>query len=188
MAETHEPDVHFSEEQSFRQRWLWVLLAGSLLLVLGLFAYGMVEQLLLGRPWGNRPMPAWALLLVGTLSILLSTGITYLFLRLRLITQVRDTERFEVASHRVRDDGLLLHFYPLRRRLIPWSKILECKARTYRPVREYGGWGIRFSRAGIAYNVSGNQGVQLQLRDDRPLLVGSQRAEQLAAAIREHIR
>ncbi len=175
MAEPHDPEVYFSEEQSFRQPWLWTLLLASLLLVLGLFAYGMVEQLLLGRPWGSRPMPDWALLLVGTSAILLSSGITYLFLRLRLITQVRD-------------EGLLVHFYPLRRRLIPWSKVTGCEARSYRPLREYGGWGIRFSRAGIAYNVSGNQGVQLQLRDDRPLLVGSQQAERLAAAIREQMR
>jgi hypothetical protein len=175
MTEPTDPQIHFSEEQSFRQPWLWALLLASLLLVLGLFAYGMVQQLLLGRPWGSRPLPDWGLLLVGTSAILLSGGITYLFLRLRLITQVRD-------------DGLLLHFVPLRRRLIPWNKIQGCEARTYRPLREYGGWGIRFSRAGIAYNVRGNQGVQLQLRDDRPLLVGSQQAQRLADSIRQRIQ
>jgi TATA-box binding protein (TBP) (component of TFIID and TFIIIB) len=48
---------------------------------------------------------------------------------------------------------------------------------------EYGGWGIKYGRKGKAYNVSGNRGVQLVFKDGKQLLIGSQRAEELAEAI-----
>lgn len=174
MQQPQDGALEFEEVQTFRQWWLWVLLLGTLIPVVGVFGYGLVQQLLLGQPWGSRPLPDWGLLLSAGASILVTGGVGYLMWRLRLVTQVRD-------------DGLVLHFYPLRRRQIPWGEIVDFQVRSYRPLREYGGWGIRFSRAGVAYTVSGNQGVQLQLRTDRPLLVGSQQAPELAAAIRARL-
>jgi hypothetical protein len=50
---------------------------------------------------------------------------------------------------------------------------------TYRPFREYGGWGIRFGRQGIAYTVSGDRGVLVRLRNGRSFLLGSKRPESL---------
>jgi len=95
-----------------------------------------------------------------------------LFYQLRLITEVRP-------------GGLYLRFYPLRWRAIPYAHIKSCQARTYRPIREYGGWGIRFGFKGNTYNVSGNRGVQLEFYKGRPLLIGSQRSDELAAAINQ---
>jgi hypothetical protein len=146
------------------------LLGVMVLATVAIFGYGMLQQLILGRPWGDRPMSDLALLLVGGGSVLLVSGISYLFYAARLVTEVRP-------------DALYLRFFPLTQRTIPWSDIASCRARTYRPIREYGGWGVRFGRGGMAYNVSGDRGVQLELRRGRPLLVGSLRAEQLAAAI-----
>ena len=51
-------------------------------------------------------------------------------------------------------------------------------------MREFGGWGIRVSRNGRAYNASGNTGVQLVLADGSHILIGTQRAEELLAALR----
>jgi len=69
----------------------------------------------------------------------------------------------------------------------PFDNIISCKIRTYKPIREYGGWGIRFSRKGRSYNVSGDRGVQLELTEGMLLLIGSQKAEQLADAINKHV-
>ena len=44
-------------------------------------------------------------------------------------------------------------------------------------------WRVRYGRAGKAYNVSGNRGVVLAFDHGRTLLLGSQRADELAAAI-----
>ena len=87
---------------------------------------------------------------------------------------------------RVEPAGVFIRFFPLARRKIAASDIVRCEARTYRPIREYGGWGVRYSWGhGMAYNVSGNRGVQLKLRDGKEVLIGSQQAEQLEAAIRQ---
>lgn len=164
-------EVLFHEIQRFRQPWLMVLLGVMVLTTVGVFGYGMFRQLVLGHPWGDRPMSDLGLMLVGSASILLVSGIGYLLYAARLITDVCP-------------DALYLRFFPLSQRRIPWSDIASCQARSYRPIREYGGWGIRFGRGGMAYNVSGNMGVQLELRRGKALLVGSQRAERLASVIR----
>jgi hypothetical protein len=97
----------------------------------------------------------------------------FLFYNLRLITEVRE-------------QGLYIRFYPLRSKIIPYSMITSCEARTYKPLSEYGGWGIKYGPAGWAYNISGDRGAQLLLADDKRILIGSQRAEELANAIQQH--
>ena len=87
----------------------------------------------------------------------------------------------------VKDDGIYVRWFPLtKRHHFRFEEIRSVRARTYRPIWEYGGWGIRYSiRNGKAYNVSGDRGVQLVFRNGKKLLLGSQRADSLEAAIRE---
>lgn len=91
--------------------------------------------------------------------------------KIRLITEVDD------STVTLRYRGLL------KTRTVPISTIRQARPRTYRPLREYGGWGIKIGPSGWTYNVSGKEGVQLQLENARPLLIGSQRPEELAEAI-----
>jgi hypothetical protein len=54
----------------------------------------------------------------------------------------------------------------------------------YSPLREFGGWGIRFAPGKKrAYSVSGNKGVELELSDGMHVLIGSQRPEELTQMI-----
>jgi hypothetical protein len=51
---------------------------------------------------------------------------------------------------------------------------------------EYGGWGLRYGGDnGWAYNARGNRGVQLVLQGEKRVLIGSQRPEELLAALKE---
>jgi len=68
---------------------------------------------------------------------------------------------------------------------IPLKFVVRAYPRTYDPLREFGGWGIRFGAGGRAFNMRGNQGVQLVLRSGQRVLVGSERAEELAEVIHE---
>ncbi len=68
---------------------------------------------------------------------------------------------------------------------IPLRNVVRAYARTYQPLREYGGWGIRVGPSGRAFNMRGNQGVQLELRSGQRVLLGSDRADALAETIRE---
>ncbi len=172
----------FREEQCFRQPWLWALVLGGVVIeviVAVSFARGMIQQLVRGEPWGDEPMSDTSLAVVGGLvllqGVLLGIGLPWLFYALKLITEVRA-------------DGLLVHFFPFRRRWITYDQIQRCAACTYSPMVEYGGWGIRWAGRGKwAYNVSGNRGVQLELAGNKRLLIGSQRPEDLAAAIRAQL-
>jgi len=135
----------------------------------------MIEQLVFGHPWGNRPMSDIALAIVGPLVILMGIGLSWLFYVIKLLVEVRE-------------DGVHINFVPLVRRIILFGDIVNCEVRTYKPMREYGGWGIKYGRAGKAYNVSGNRGVQLKLSSGKGLLIGSQRPEELAQAIQAGMR
>jgi hypothetical protein len=45
------------------------------------------------------------------------------------------------------------------------------------------GWGIHWTPAGWLYNVSGRAAVRLDMRSQRPVMIGSDEAERLKAAI-----
>ena len=166
------PDSVFMEEQPLRDNPLaYVALAGGAG-VIGFFLWAMYRQLILGRPWGDRPMGDTALMIVGGLYILLGALLLVLFFRGRLITEVRTS-------------GVFVRYSPFHRsfRRIPLEGLRSCRARTYSPIREYGGWGIRMTPGKKAYNVWGNRGVELDYEDGKKLLIGSKKADQLASAV-----
>ncbi|MFX1355554.1 MAG: hypothetical protein ACFFGP_16490, partial [Promethearchaeota archaeon] len=86
-----------------------------------------------------------------------------------------------------RRDKVLVRFttplFPLFRKTIPMEKILRAEAVTYRPLRDYGGWGIRCGAKGTAYTMSGHRGVRLEVAEGTDILIGSQQPDQLAATI-----
>lgn len=170
MNPNNEREAVFYEVQQFRQRWLWIFLLFTSLFIVILFAYGMIKQLVFGHAWGSRPMSDEALAIVGMVVILFVVGLTHLFYTMKLITEVRD-------------DELLVQFFPFSRQVISLGSVRCCEVRMYNPIKEYGGWGIRYGKSGKAYNVSGNRGVQLEFHSEKPLLIGSQKPEALERAI-----
>ena len=121
---------------------------------------------------GERPAPDGVLLGLAALVITACLGAVWVVFFGRLVTEVRT-------------NGLSVQLRPLtRRHRFAWHEIESVEARSYHPLREYGGWGVRFGAGGKAYNVSGNRGVQLVLRGGQRLLIGSRCAERLAEAIR----
>lgn len=66
---------------------------------------------------------------------------------------------------------------------VPLSDIARAEAITYRPLRDYGGWGIRGSRRRRALNARGDRGVLITRFDGSTLLVGSQRPRELLDAL-----
>lgn len=166
--------VRFREVQRFRQVWIWLVTLPLCVGIIGFFCWAMVEQLVRGRPVGGQPMPDLMLMIVGPLFILLMAGMIWLMWAARLVSEVRD-------------DGIYIQFYPFHRDFhgFLWEEVDSFEARTYRPIIEYGGWGIRFGSGGKAYNVSGNRGLQLALGGvrSRQVLIGSQRPEELTMAV-----
>src|SRR5260370_10385317 len=146
--------VLFEERQRVVRRILDFVLLGLLLLVT-LFAW---QDLRAHLPAGRQFTMFLPVVLVAVL----------LFLELHVTVQ---------------DVGVRIRMLPFANRTIAPAQIARWEARTYRPIREYGGWGVRFGPRGRAYNVSGNRGVEITLANGKRVLIGSQRSDDLAAAI-----
>ena len=58
---------------------------------------------------------------------------------------------------------------------IKTNEIERIEALKYRPLGDYGGWGIRYSFKGKCYNVKGNLGVKVFLKNGSYILFGSQK-------------
>ena len=171
MQEYQTADESFHEEQSFDQWWVRLLVWGIAGLMAAVFGTGMYIQFVEGRPWGDNPMSDTGLAIVGPVAILFSLALALFLSRLRLITSVRS-------------DGVHLNFVYMKKKFIPFSDIERCEAVEYHPIRDFGGWGIRYGgKHGWAYNVKGNRGVSLHLSGGARFLVGSQRDAELAEAI-----
>ena len=68
----------------------------------------------------------------------------------------------------------------LIRKSIPLSDIARCEiVRT----PSWWGWGMHWTPSGWLYNVAGRVAVRLEMRSQRPLMIGTDEAERLKAAI-----
>jgi hypothetical protein len=154
----------FREEQRFRQWWVWVLVVGPAALAWWVF----IRQIAQGEPVGQNPAPDW---LVWAVWLFIGLGLPFFFSRVSMVVEVSG-------------DAVRIRYRPFSRRAIAFSEIARVEARTYSAVKEYGGWGIKgWSKEKMAYNVSGNRGVELTLMGGRSVMLGSQRADELAGAI-----
>ena len=88
----------------------------------------------------------------------------------------------------VDDEGIRIKTMHFIDRKILFSDIETAAARTYKPLIEYGGWGYRIGPNGKAYNMRGNRGVQLHLKNGGRVMIGSQRADEFSAAIQAHLQ
>lgn len=158
--------VEFEEKQTFTQ-W-WILLLG--ILEIAIFAWVLTLPL----PQNITPgSPVYIATVVWCLLFASIVPLMIVFVRLKT----------EVLPDRIRIRFIPFHRQP---RDFLFSDIQSADTRTYRPLAEYGGWGLRRGPGGTAYNVKGNRGLQLVMADGRRILIGSQQPEQLLAAVRKY--
>jgi hypothetical protein len=159
----------YHEEQRFRQLWLWMLIMAP-----AMFAWWpFLSQVIGGKPVGQSPPPDWLAVLIW---LFIGVGLPALFGQMRLFIDVTA-------------DQVVIRYRPFSRRVIDIGEIERVQARTYDAIKEYGGWGIRgWSKEKMAYNVGGNRGVELFLRGGQSLMLGSQRADELAEVIEGRLR
>jgi len=151
----------FEESQRFNQWWIWAII----LVVMGISIYANMDMIHVGESLIN-----WTSLRV-MIPVLLIPALFY----------------FLMLKTRVEKDGIYVRFIPfhLKEIFIAWDELESCQVRTYSPLGEYGGWGIKYGLggAGKVYNVSGNQGLQLVFKDGARLLIGTQKPQELQEII-----
>ena len=151
----------FKEEQRFTQLWLVVLI---------IFSTIVPVAIILSEAKSMESSE----LVIALSVVILAPAIIFLF-KLRT---------------RIDEKGIHYRFIPfhLKTQLIPWSDIDKIYVRNYDPISEYGGWGIKGGslwnkKKGTAVNVKGDVGIQLELKNNKKLLIGTQLRNQVENTI-----
>lgn len=155
----------FKEEQRFTQLWLIVVIVFSSLVPI----FVVIKEYV-----NNENSFSIGTLLLIVAMILLPLGIIFLF---KLTT-------------RIDEQGIQYQFFPfhLSFRKIGWNEISKAYVRTYDPIGEFGGWGIKFGlfgnkARGTAVNISGDLGIQLILKNGKKLLIGTQKESEAKSVL-----
>ena len=161
--------VKYKETQKFRQKWIWAIMFG----LLGLSFWGIYQQLFLEKPFGNNPTNDYSLIILSILPI--SLNLLFYYTKLEF---------------KITEEKIIYQFFPfnLKAREISWSLIEAGEVKKYNPLKEYGGWGIKYGKYGKAYNVSGNMGLELKYKDKKKtVLFGTQKPQELKKVISQLI-
>ena len=90
---------YFEETQLFRQNlWVWYMFAIFSLLLLTPLLYGMYQQLILGQPWGDKPMSDNGLAILFLLSLGGWMVVTWILYSIRLEVYIDDQGLADLAS------------------------------------------------------------------------------------------
>jgi len=150
----------FIEEQKFNQPLVLVGLSIAFIVV-SISTYSTWEEIHNGSI-GEQ---------IGALSgLIIIMLVSLLFLKLKLKTRIDEM-------------GIHYQFYPFQfnSKTIVWNSISVCKIRNYSAISEFGGWGMkrRIYGKGRCYTTKGNIGLQLELKNEKKILIGTQKKDEL---------
>ncbi|HUS02274.1 MAG TPA: hypothetical protein VMY77_11135 [Chitinophagaceae bacterium] len=158
-------EILFVERQKFTQWWLLLIVFGVNILSI----FSVCKQIIDEEKFGEKP---------GDIALLILTGMALLFTVLFVNCRLDTT---------IKKDGIYVRFFPfhLKFRYYDWDSIIKSYVRQYSPLIEYGGWGLRFGLfgKGTAFNVSGNTGLQLEFRNHKRLLIGTNKPDDLTETL-----
>lgn len=140
-------EVLFSEKQHFNQWWFWLIIV----MIIGIPAFPILQDGL------KHNYNLQQYLTSANVTVLIIPLLIVVFLLInRLDTQITS-------------EGIRARYFPfhLGYKFYPKETIGLAYVREYNPIGDYGGWGLRLGLfgKGKAYNISGNQGVQLVFKN-----------------------
>ena len=105
---------------------------------------------------------------VSIFSIVVLSLVLILFLVFKLRTSI-SSENIQVK----------ISPFSLYNQTINWNEIKKYEVVEYSALKEYGGWGYRRNKSGIALNPSGNKGFKIYFKNGEQLLIGTKKSEEL---------
>jgi hypothetical protein len=175
MSEADQPLIPIYEEvQRNKQTWLWALVIVVALLPVGIILADVYYLAVEFPEAGDHIARNGELTLSLAIWAAFAIALVWLFSATRLETIISG-------------DSIYYRLFPFNLRLkrLKVSDIAEYYIRKYSPILEYGGWGIRWGlkSRGRAYNIYGNLGLQIITTENKKLLIGTQRPEELKNAV-----
>lgn len=160
------PAAIYREEQSFAW-WIYATLCA-----LGVLSWIVLVLARGGHP-GEGVVARSASLDISLFALGLGLPLLLTIGVLRMTTEVTPT-----------DLRIWFGWVPTYRQAIFLSSVRRVEVVRYRPIADYGFWGVRRGPDGErVFHARGDRGVRLHLTDGSRILVGSQRPEELAAVI-----
>lgn len=149
----------FKETQRFNQWWIWLVGLAPVVIVLSQAAVIV---------FGEEKVNTDALVAMGF--VLLIVLLSFWWMKLLRLELVINGDYI-----RVEFKGLIF-----AKRIIRWGEIETAEVVTYDPLWEYGGWGVKYGlKKGWCYNVSGDKGLLLNLKNGKKFMIGTQKPDEL---------
>jgi len=139
------------EKQKFKNKVIWLIV----LLLNCIALFGIIKQLIYKIPFGENPAPNFILVLGFITTLLLLAMLFLIYLKVT-----------------INENEIIVHFYPFTKKVIQLSEIKNIEIVEYRPLKDYGGWGIRYGKKGMAYTIGGKQGLSITLINNTNILIG----------------
>ena len=132
-----------------------------------LFGIILFVQVILGKPVGNHPASNTLLVIFFTVGIL---G-TIFSSRPKLVLIISENEIQVSYGIFAGDKSFAL------------SDIKNLKVRKYDALKEFLGWGVRYNNNEKCFTVSGDDALELELKNGEKFLIGTQKTEEIMLAI-----
>jgi hypothetical protein len=153
--------IFFKESQKVDLGWRWIFFIGLYILM----CWALIEQL---KEESD---------LASIVAISFSIAIIIIFNVIVIIMQLETIIDKNKITYRYKP----FHAKPKE---ILWNDVEDCYFRYYKPLKEYGGHGIQPGiKFGKSYTVSGNNGLQLVLKNGKKILIGTQKPKELQKVI-----
>lgn len=153
--------VYFTEEQRFRSWW-----------IKGAFIISIIGTLI----------PFYRIIVFDDSSIPLTPMVIVLVTVVLIATMIFSAKlETEVDKHAIK-----YRYFPF---IMNWKRIEKksikhAEVKKYSPIRDYGGYGYRIRFGGDkALNVKGNMGLLIEYDENKKLMIGTQKPEELRISI-----
>lgn len=157
----------FKESQRFNQPLFWVILLSCYIP----FHIWAIKELLVESSKDGSLFLGSETVQTAASGMIVFNILILLFLLMKLET-------------RIDASGIHFRYAPIINswRIISWGDIESVSVIQYSPWA-YGGWGIRYSWPGWAYNVKGNKGIMIKRKNGKRILIGTQKMMDATEAI-----
>lgn len=110
------------------------------------------------------------------IGIIISVPVILLLVLMRIVTVITS-------------EGMSVRFFPIymSEKKIKWEEVDNIYVRTFKPIEEFGGWGIRISyKNGLAFTTKGKYGIQVVFKNGKKFLLGTQKPHEAQEIIAKY--
>lgn len=156
-------------QRLYKYNW-WIYI--FCVLFFGYAVWAFVMQIILDVKFGPYPYPDWVIYVTLALSV---ACLWFVFADKMVL--------------KVNEKGISFREYLyFKSKKFNWTDIKEAKVIQYDPVKDYAGWNlhINWNNNRIVYYIRSNKGLELTLKNNSKVLIGTAKAEELQAFLDEN--